>query len=272
MQHHSVETACVPPVLELLSVEKTFARKRMFGKSVGKQVLRGVSFSVHKGETLALVGGSGSGKSTTARLILGLDRISGGEIRYKGHDIQKLSNKERRRLCKELQVVFQDPTGSVNPRMNVLRIVSEPLLANGYRKEDAVGRVEEVLEMVGLNASDMYKYPHQFSGGQLQRIGIARAIALNPELIILDEPTSALDVSVQARILKLLKHLQADLGLTYLFITHDLNVVQSFADRVLIMSQGEIVESGTVSHIFDHSQHPYTKLLLDSNLFEKISL
>lgn len=255
-------------ILELIDVNKSFTIKQGFFGRKSKQVLNSVSFTVNKGETVALVGESGSGKSTTARVILGLESPYGGKVLFKGRDLNVISPKERRDLRKNLQVVFQDPYGSVNPRSTVRDIVTEPLLTHGCSKKKAIEEAVSLMEVVGLNAADLHKYPHNFSGGQMQRIGIARAIALRPELLILDEPTSALDVSVQARILKLLKSLQSELSLTYLFITHDLNVVQTFADRVFVMNKGEIVESGTVAEIFEAPQHPYTQILLNSNLLK----
>ncbi|MET3288774.1 UNVERIFIED_CONTAM: ABC-type oligopeptide transport system ATPase subunit [Brevibacillus sp. OAP136] len=255
-------------LLSLHEVEKSYFSSGFGGKRE-KKVLRGVSFDVNKGETVALVGESGSGKSTTARLILGLDKPTLGEIWFQQKQSSASSPAEQLQMRKQMQIVFQDPIGSVNPRMTIFKIIAEPLLTHGYTREQAMDRVKELLGLVGMNEQDMHKYPHQFSGGQMQRIGIARAIALKPELLILDEPTSALDVSIQARVLKLLKALQKELDLTYLFITHDLNVVQSFADRVLVMKQGEIVERGSVQAIFEAPQHPYTQNLLEANFFVK---
>jgi ABC-type oligopeptide transport system ATPase subunit len=252
-------------LLALHDVDKSFFGAGFGGKRE-KKVLRGVSFDVKKGETVALVGESGSGKSTTARLILGLDKPTGGDIWFQQKNIVASSPAEQKQWRKQMQIVFQDPIGSVNPRLNIFKIVAEPLLTHGYTREQAMDRVKELLGLVGMNEQDMHKYPHQFSGGQMQRIGIARAIALKPEFLILDEPTSALDVSIQARVLKLLKALQKELDLTYLFITHDLNVVQSFADRVLVMKKGEIVERGSVQDIFRTPHHPYTQTLLEANL------
>lgn len=257
-------------VIKLQDVDKSFfSSAGWFSAKKETRVLNKVSFEIRKGETVALVGESGSGKSTTARLILGLDKVTGGEIWFKGSNLNKISKKNVVQIRRNMQVVFQDPAGSVNPRMSIWKIISEPLFQNGYSKQKGFETVRNLLALVGLNENDMMKYPHQFSGGQLQRIGIARAIALNPEFLVLDEPTSALDVSVQARILKLLKELQEELNLTYLFITHDLNVVQSLADRVLVMNKGEIVERGTVQEIFQSPKQPYTKLLLESNLLVK---
>ncbi|HZG16282.1 MAG TPA: ATP-binding cassette domain-containing protein [Candidatus Bathyarchaeia archaeon] len=252
-------------LLTLQDVDKSFFSTGFRGKRE-KKVLRGVSFDVKRGETVALVGESGSGKSTTARLILGLDKPTKGNIWFQQKNIALSSPMDQKLWRKQMQIVFQDPIASVNPRMNILKIVGEPLVTHGFSGSQALDRVIELLGLVGMNEQDMYKYPHQLSGGQMQRIGIARAIALKPAFLILDEPTSALDVSIQARVLKLLKTLQKELELTYLFITHDLNVVQSFADRVLVMKHGEIVERGSVQDIFHSPQHVYTQTLLEANL------
>lgn len=259
------------PLLKLVKVSKNFGSKGLFKKTEEVQVLKEVSFEINKGETVALVGESGSGKSTTARLILGLNEVTSGEIWFKGKNLKLSTKKELKEIKRSMQIVFQDPAGSVNPRMTIWKIIAEPLLNNGYSRKQALHAVEELLEMVGLSKNDILKYPHQFSGGQLQRVGIARAIALKPEFLILDEPTSALDVSIQARVLKLLRNLQKELNLTYLFITHDLNVVQSFAERILVMNKGEIVERGTVDDVFSNPKDEYTKHLLHSNLLIKDS-
>jgi oligopeptide/dipeptide ABC transporter ATP-binding protein len=224
-----------------------------------------VSLSIGPGTTLALVGESGCGKSTVARAILQLVEPTGGAIRFMGTDLVGLKRGQRREALREAQVVFQDPYSSLNPRMTVHDLVAEPLRASarmgGRQLED---RVLELLEMVGLGTQHLWRRPHEFSGGQCQRIAIARALALEPRLVVLDEPTSALDVSVQARILVLLDELQDRLGLAYLFIAHDLAVVQSVSDTVAVMYLGHIVEVGPADDIFARPHHPYTHALLSS--------
>ena len=224
-----------------------------------------VSLSIGKGTTLALVGESGCGKSTVARAILQLVEPTGGAIRFMGTDLVGLKRRQRRDALREAQVVFQDPYSSLNPRMTVHDLVAEPLRARsglgGRRRED---RVLELLEMVGLGTQHLWRRPHEFSGGQCQRIAIARALALEPELVVLDEPTSALDVSVQARILVLLQELKEKLGLGYLFIAHDLAVVESMADDVAVMYLGQIVERGPAAQVLRRPRHPYTAALLAS--------
>ena len=215
-----------------------------------------VSFDIAPGETFGLVGESGCGKSTTARLILRLIKANAGQVIFDGRDITHLSRSETRAVRADLQIVFQDPYASLNPRMTVRQIVSEPLLVAGRSKAEAAARVDELLELCGLAKLHARRYPHEFSGGQRQRIGVARALALDPKLIILDEPVSALDVSIQAQIINLLEDLQARLGLTYLFIAHDLSVVRHIADRVAVMYLGQIVEQAPVDELFDNPQHP----------------
>ncbi|MBW3663884.1 MAG: ABC transporter ATP-binding protein [Actinobacteria bacterium] len=226
----------------------------------------GVSFSVRRGETLGLVGESGSGKTTTGRAILHKAPITSGRVWFKGQDITGVRGEELRRLRRDMQLVFQDPYGSLNPRMRILDIVAEPLVVHGVvdKPVDAVERVAELLELVGLPVDAANRYPHAFSGGQRQRIGIARALALEPEFIIADEPVSALDVSIQAQIVNLLQELQHELGLTYLFIAHDLSVVRHISHRIAIMYAGKLVEIGTRDEIYDHPQHPYTEALLSA--------
>ncbi len=223
-----------------------------------------VSFTVEEGTTVGLVGESGSGKTTIGRTILKLIPATGGEIFFDGRDILPMSEGQFRPLRREVQMIFQDPFGSLNPRMTIQRIVAEPLeihfpkLSRGDRTE----RVAELLRQVGLEPTMMRRYPHEFSGGQRQRIGIARALAVKPRLIVCDEPVSALDVSVQAQIVNLLQDLQEELGLTYLFIAHDLAVVEHVSDHVLVMYRGEIVESASAEAIYQDPQHDYTKRLL----------
>ena len=233
---------------------------------VPRQVLRavdGVSFSIEKGETLALVGESGCGKSTVARLIVGLYHPSRGHIRFDG---TTLSIRTRRDARNRMQMIFQDPYASLNPRWRVRDIVAEPMAVQGIITDSAAldARVAELLAQVGLAAADGEKYPHEFSGGQRQRISIARALSSNPEFLVCDEPTSALDVSVQAQILNLMKDLQRRLRLTYLFISHNLSVVAHVADRVGVMYMGRIVEVGRTKALFAQPRHPYTRMLLDA--------
>jgi len=232
------------------------------------QALKGASFTVMPGETVAIVGESGSGKSTMARAILRLDEPSGGKVVWKGRDLLQMTPKELFAIRRDIQMVFQDPTQSLNPRMTVYQLISEAwvvhpdILPKARWKE----RVAELLVQVGLQPDMARRYPHQFSGGQRQRIAIARALALEPKLIICDEAVSALDVSIQAQVIELLDGLRRDLGLSYLFIAHDLPVVRDFADRVIVMKSGEIVEEGHVAQIFDAPRMPYTKALLAASL------
>jgi len=226
-----------------------------------------VSFSIPRGKTFSLVGESGCGKSTVARLVVGLYRPSGGRIRFDGTDMAGLrSRAESEPLRKRLQMIFQDPYASLNPRWRVADIVAEPIRAHRLLQGRAAiaRRVGELLEQVGLSAADGEKFPHEFSGGQRQRISIARALASNPEFLVCDEPTSALDVSVQAQILNLMKSLQRELGLTYLFISHDLAVVYHISDFVGVMYLGRLVEWGEARALFRRPQHPYTRMLLDA--------
>jgi oligopeptide/dipeptide ABC transporter ATP-binding protein len=225
----------------------------------------GVSLSVREGETLGVVGESGCGKSTLARCILKLLEPTGGSVVYRGSDITRLSRAEMRPYRREMMMIFQDPYGSLNPRKRVGFIVAEALEVHKLGTEAEIKhRVQELLEIVGLNPEHYNRFPHEFSGGQRQRIGVARALAVNPKLIICDEPVSALDVSVQAQILNLLKDLQRDYGLTYIFIAHDLNVVRHISDRVLVMYLGQVVEQGSRSDIFAAPKHPYTGALLSA--------
>lgn len=226
----------------------------------------GISFDVPKGKTVGLVGESGSGKTTTGRAIARLVPIAGGSVHYGGQDLATLSRREFFDYRKKIQVIFQDPFGSLNPRMTIYSIIAEPLDIHfkGWSKAEKQARVADLLEKVGLQADFMQRYPHQFSGGQRQRIGIARALAVEPEFIVCDEPVSALDVSVQAQIVNLLQDLQDELGLTYLFIAHDLAVVEHISDEVLVMTEGTIVEQASADAIYSDPQHPYTVKLLEA--------
>ena len=223
-----------------------------------------VSFSIEAGTTVGLVGESGSGKSTIGKTILKLVGATSGEILFEGRDILSLSEKEFRPLRREIQMIFQDPFGSLNPRHTVFQIVGEALEIHfpAMSRSDRRERVSELMKQVGLKVEMMERYPHEFSGGQRQRIGIARALAVKPRFIVCDEPVSALDVSVQAQIVNLLEDLQEELGLTYLFIAHDLAVVEHMSDEVLVMYQGKIVESASAEAIYESPQHEYTKRLL----------
>jgi len=224
-----------------------------------------VSFEISRGETLALVGESGCGKSTVARMLVGLYRPTSGAIRFSGHDMASLSGPDGQRLRRRMQMIFQDPYASLNPRWKVADIVAEPIRVHRLREAAAVRpRVEELLRHVGLGAADAEKFPHQFSGGQRQRISIARALASQPEFLVCDEPTSALDVSVQAQVLNLMRDLQRENGLTYLFISHNLAVVHHVSDRVGVMYLGRIVELAPKRTLFAMPRHPYTRMLLDA--------
>ncbi len=223
-----------------------------------------VSFTINKGETVSLVGESGCGKSTTGRCMIRLYNPTKGEVLYDGKDIMKLSRAEQKEFCKKVQMIFQNPYSSLNPRMTVKEIVGEGLKQHGMSQAEVDAKVEKLLETVGLNKDHMSRFPHEFSGGQRQRIGIARALSVDPEFIICDEPISALDVSIQAQVINMLKNLQETMGLTYLFIAHDLSVVKYISDRVVVMYLGTIVETAETEELFSNTLHPYTKALLSA--------
>jgi oligopeptide transport system ATP-binding protein len=252
-------------VVELEHVTKHFPVKQgVFSGGHGRvHAVEDVSLSVRRGETLGIVGESGCGKSTTARLMLRLIDPTDGTIRFDGRDITRISNRGLRPLRREMQMIFQDPYASLNPRKTVEQIVLQPFaIHGGVRRREAKLRVRELLRVVGLSPEHASRYPHEFSGGQRQRIGIARALALNPKLIVCDEPVSALDVSVQAQILNLLRSLQAEFNLTYVFISHDLSVMRQICSRIAVMYLGHVVELAESERIFESPRHPYTAALI----------
>ncbi|WP_155374177.1 ABC transporter ATP-binding protein [Catellatospora vulcania] len=257
------------PLLRVENLVKHFPITQgiLFKKKVGAvKAVDGVSFELHRGETLGIVGESGCGKSTLAKLLMRLETPTAGRAMLKGKDIFKVSGSELRRMRRNIQMVMQDPYTSLNPRMTVGDIIGEPyeIHTEVAPKGDRQRRVQELLELVGLNPEHINRYPHQFSGGQRQRIGIARALALKPEIIVCDEPVSALDVSIQAQVINLLEKLQGELDLSYIFIAHDLSVVRHISDRVGVMYLGKMVEVGTDAEIYERPTHPYTQALLSA--------
>ncbi len=254
-------------ILEVKNLKKYFPiTAGIFNRIIGwVKAVDGVSFSVERNTTYAIVGESGCGKSTLARTIIGIYEPTSGSIFFNGIDITKLKRRERIRILRRMSIVFQDPTSSLNPRHKVVDIVTAPLKVHKIGSaSERIEKAKELVKLVELDESFLNKYPHELSGGQRQRVAIARALALEPELILLDEPTSALDVSVQAKILNLLKQLQRKLKLTYILITHNLGVVRNFADHVSVMYAGKIVETTTVNKIFSEPKHPYTRALIDA--------
>jgi ABC-type glutathione transport system ATPase component len=256
------------PLVEARHLVKTFrSGQSTLGLGRGTEVpaVRDVSLTIEPGETLGLVGESGSGKSTLGRMLVGLVEPDSGEVFFDGRNVLGASGAELRRLRRDMQIIFQDPFGSLDPRMTVEQIVSEPLLIHGSTgKADRQMRVAEVMRTVGMDASALARYPHEFSGGQRQRIGIARALVLRPRFIVADEPVSALDVSVGAQIVNLLKQLQGQFSLTYLFISHSMPIVRYLANRIAVMRHGELVEVGTTEQITAAPRHPYTRTLLEA--------
>lgn len=248
------------PLLRVRGLTKRFEGRRRVGSHLA---VDNVDFEIARGETLGLVGESGSGKSTTALCVLQLLKPTEGSVEFLGRELTKLPRGELRRTRRHVQMVFQDPYASLDPRMNVGEAVAEPLRIHGVgTRAERREQVARLLDLVGLRANLAERYPHEFSGGQRQRVAIARAIALNPQLIVCDEPVTALDVSIQAQILNLLKDLQDQLGLSYLFIAHDLGVIRAVSDRVAVMQQGRIVETGQADEVLEHPGHPYTQALL----------
>lgn len=255
-------------ILEVRDIKKYFPLKGgLLQKNVANvKAVDGVSFDVMRGETIGLVGESGCGKSTLGRTIVRLYQPTEGEIIFNGTDISGLKGKDLKQLRQQMQLIFQDPYSSLNPRMNVMTLVGEAMIAHGLAKkgQDLADKVTQVIEMCGLSAYHVYRYPHQFSGGQRQRIGIARALALNPEFVVCDEPVSALDVSIQSQVLNLMMDLQEKMGLSYLFISHDLSVVKHISDRIGVMYLGSMVEMADKNDLYNKPTHPYTRALLSA--------
>ena len=248
------------PLVQVQDVCKYFH----VGKNADLKAVDHVSFDIYKGETVGLVGESGCGKSTMGRCMIRLYEPTSGKVLYEGNDITKLSKAEQKEFCKKVQMIFQNPYASLNSRMTVKEIVGEGLKQQGMSQKDVDAKVQKLLETVGLNKDHMSRFPHEFSGGQRQRIGIARALSVDPDFIICDEPISALDVSVQAQVINMLKDLQEERGLTYLFIAHDLSVVKYISDRVIVMYLGTVVETAETEELYGNTMHPYTKALLSA--------
>jgi len=254
------------PLLEVEGLVKEFPIRGGFWQRQVATVsaVAGISFSVERGQAFSLVGESGCGKSTTGRAVIRLHEPTAGSVRFDGVDVLDASARDLRRLRRRMQIVYQDPYASLNPRLTVGGIIADPLKVHGLWADGGEERVRALLERVGLSPSHVNRYPHEFSGGQRQRIGIARALALEPELLVLDEPVSALDVSIRAGVVNLLADLQAELGLTYVFIAHDLAVVRHVSDQVAVMYLGKIVEMGPADDVYDRASHPYTQALMSA--------
>lgn len=253
------------PLLEIRGLKKRFPiRKGWFQPKKYVDAVNGIDLKIREGETLGIVGESGCGKSTTGRCILRLIEPTEGQVLYQGKDITKYNKQEMRKLRRDLQMVFQNPYDTLNPKLTIRQILSEPLIAHGVKRKERDELIEKTMEVVGLSQNHLSRYPHEFSGGQRQRIGIARALMLRPRIIIADEPVSALDVSIQSQILNLLQDLQKEFKLTYIFISHDLSVVEHISDRVGVMYLGEMVELSDKKNLFDRPLHPYTQALVSA--------
>ncbi|WP_100486975.1 ABC transporter ATP-binding protein [Sporolactobacillus pectinivorans] len=261
------ETGLEQPLLQVSHLKKYYPiKKGVISRTVGYvKAVDDVSFDIYPGETLGLVGESGCGKSTTGRSLVRLENPTAGTVFFQGKDLANISNKEMRKMRTDLQIIFQDPYSSLNPRKRIGDLLAEPLVAHKLAtRGEADKKVNDILEIVGLSKHYKNRYPHEFSGGQRQRIGIARALMLHPKLIICDEPVSALDVSIQAQVLNLLKDLQKELNLTYVFIAHGLGAVKYISDRITVMYLGKIMEMATTREIFERPLHPYTEILLSA--------
>jgi oligopeptide transport system ATP-binding protein len=259
-----MNTTHAAPLLRVTNLVKTFGPGGLLSRGGSVRAVDGVSFSIRPGETLGLVGETGSGKSTLGRLALKLIEPSSGTIEFDGVDVTSLRGRQARALRGRMQMVFQDPYGSLNPRMTVCSLIREPMIVHGYGSDEIAARLESTMRQVGIDPRMGSRYPHEFSGGQRQRIGIARALVLEPKLLILDEPVSALDVSIQAQILNLLRDIQRRTGIAYLFIAHDLAVVRHISDRVAVMYLGRIAEMAPRKLLYETPRHPYTKALLSA--------
>jgi len=259
-----------PPFLRVSNLNVIYNRGIKRGKNKELHAVKDVSFSLAKNEILGIVGESGCGKSTLARSILQLQKASSGEIVFNGKNLSGLNKIQQQQIRKDIQLIFQDPLDALNPRMTVSQIISEPLfnlasvLAENVDKQQIQAKLHQIIESIGLQKAHLNRYPHEFSGGQCQRIGIARAMIVNPQLLICDEPVSALDVSIQAQIINLLLDLKQQTGMSMIFISHDLNIVRQVSDRILVLYNGEVVESGNAEEVYQNPQHDYTKKLLHS--------